>query len=48
MFSGILFGISLPFIGLIATVSLDDLLANCAGENPHEEFFSESVGKEEL
>ncbi|WP_106495182.1 AbrB/MazE/SpoVT family DNA-binding domain-containing protein [Lentibacillus sp. Marseille-P4043] len=28
--------------------TLDDLLAQCDGENPYEEFFSEPIGKEEL
>ncbi|TSJ65157.1 AbrB/MazE/SpoVT family DNA-binding domain-containing protein [Allobacillus sp. SKP2-8] len=28
--------------------TLDDLLAQCEGENPYDEFFDKSVGKEEL
>jgi antitoxin MazE len=28
--------------------TLDDLLAQCDGENPYEEFFSNPIGKEEL
>jgi len=28
--------------------TLDDLLAQCDGENPYEEFFSKPIGKEEL
>lgn len=28
--------------------TLEDLLAQCEGKNPHEEFFSKPAGKEEL
>lgn len=28
--------------------TLEELLAQCEGENPHSEFFSEPMGKEEL
>lgn len=28
--------------------TLEELLAQCEGDNPHNEFFSDSVGKEEL
>lgn len=28
--------------------TLDELLARCVGDNPHDEFFSDSVGREEI
>lgn len=28
--------------------TLDDLLAKCVGENPHPEYFSEPMGREEI
>lgn len=28
--------------------TLEELLAQCEGENPHKEYFSEPVGKEEI
>ncbi len=28
--------------------TLDELLAQCEGNNPHQELFSDSVGKEEI
>ncbi len=31
-----------------ASYTLDELLSQCIGENPHPEYFSEPAGKEEL
>lgn len=28
--------------------TLDELLAQCTGENPHDEFFAEPMGREEI
>lgn len=28
--------------------TLDELLSQCAGENPHEEFFSQPIGREDI
>lgn len=29
-------------------VTLEELLAQCVGDNPHDEFFSDTAGKEEI